>query len=153
MCYDWKTNSPILEHFCILVSFCPLPTQCPDGVSICPAYHPQPLFITQPSHTSYVHTQNTPTPSQNTPFPGLNLKLGKMTYHLSTWTPTGQYVWKMDKTFLEVSKKKYSLVCAVCSQSPDTDDAVSPDETDDPPTCQKTIHLVRPRCKRAYCGK
>ena len=57
----------------------------------------------------YVRTQNTPTPPQNTPFPELNLKVGKMNYGLgnveSLWTPTGQNVWKMGKTFLEVGQK------------------------------------------------
>ena len=37
-------------------------TNCPDGVSFCPDFHPQPLFFTQPSHwlthplLGYVHT-------------------------------------------------------------------------------------------------
>ena len=34
-------------------------TNCPDGVSLCPDFHPQPLFFTQPPHTPlgdmYVH--------------------------------------------------------------------------------------------------
>ena len=46
-----------------------------------------------------------PTSSQNIPFPGLNLEVGKMNYHLGNWTPTGQNVWKVDKTFQEVGKK------------------------------------------------
>ena len=49
---------------------------CPNGVSICPEYHHQPLFSTQPSQTQfwnmYLH-KTPPSQPQNTPFPGLNL--------------------------------------------------------------------------------
>ena len=62
---------------------------CSDGVSFCPEFHPQPLFLFG-RHTSlwgFVRTQNTPTPPQNTPFPGLNLKMGKMNYRLGSLDP------------------------------------------------------------------
>ena len=63
---------------------------CPDGVSLCPELHHQPLFFTQPSQTPlgdmYVH-KTPPIRPQNTPFPGLNLKVGKMNYSLGKMDP------------------------------------------------------------------
>ena len=50
----------------------------------------------------YIH-KIPPSPPQTTPFPGKSAKL--------VWailTPTGQNVWKVVKTFLEVGKKNYS---------------------------------------------
>ena len=78
----------------------------PRWVSVCPECHPQPLFFTQPSHSLlgiYTYTKH-PNPTPNTPFP---LKVGKMNLisYRQNETPTGQYVWKVDKTFLEVGKK------------------------------------------------
>ena len=51
----------------------------------------------------YEH-ETLPAPSQNTPFPGLNLKVGKTVW--TKWTLTGQSVWKVGKTFLEVGTKR-----------------------------------------------
>ena len=42
----------------------------------------------------YVHKTPQSSP-QNTPFPGLNLKVGKLTTVWAIWTPTGQNVWKV----------------------------------------------------------
>ena len=96
----WNFLSPILDHFC------PLFVQIAQmglilRVSFCPEYHHQPLFFAQPSQTSfrlcsavtnffqeYVCTQTTPNPIQNTHFPGLNLKMGKMNYHLGKKDPS-----------------------------------------------------------------
>ena len=84
----------------------------PRWISFCPEYHLQSLFFNQPLHTPfgnmYKH-KTPPTPPQNTPFPGLNLKVGKTHYSLGKWNPFGQIVRKVDKTFLEVGKKNYSL--------------------------------------------
>ena len=90
-------------------------TNCPEGshfdqtglilprwVSFCPQHHPQPMFFTQQSHTPvldmYLH--KTPqNPPQNTCFPGLNLKVGKMNYHLGNLDPTGKFFEKWTKLF------------------------------------------------------
>ena len=75
---------------------------CPDWVSFCPEYYLQPLFFTQPSHTLFE------APSH--PFSWPELESGQNELPTSTvwaiWTPTGQNVWKMGQTLLEVSKKK-----------------------------------------------
>ena len=80
---------------------------CPDGVSFCPEYHPQPHFFTQSCHTPfgdmYVH-KTPPSPPQNTPFPGLNLKVGIMNYSLGNSDPN-RAKWKVGKTFLKWAKK------------------------------------------------
>ena len=41
-------DPPISGHFSHIAQ---MGLICPDGVSFCPDYHPQPLFFTQPSHT------------------------------------------------------------------------------------------------------
>ena len=47
-------------------------------------------------------------PHPNTPlFLAWTWKWAKWTAVWATWTPTGQNVWKVDKTFLKVSKKNY----------------------------------------------
>ena len=75
-------------------------TNCPDGSHFAQIgshfaqnttrAQPQPLFLTQPSHTPfwdmYVH-KTTETPPQSTPFPGLNLKVGKINYRLGNLDP------------------------------------------------------------------
>ena len=106
---SWSTNMP----FC-----CKKCSFCFNSVLFCPEYHPKPLVFTQPSHPfwgyvliMYMH-KTSPTPPQNTPLLGLNSKVGKMNYNWATWTPTGQYVWKADKKFLEVDKKKNSWLRA-----------------------------------------
>ena len=53
----------------------------------------------------YVHTQNTPNPNPKHPFPGLNLKVGKMTYRLGSLDSNCAKCLKSGKTFLEVGKK------------------------------------------------
>ena len=46
--------SPILEHFCpFFLQIAQMVSFCPDGVSICPEYHQQPLFFTQQSQTPF----------------------------------------------------------------------------------------------------
>ena len=84
---------------------------CPDGVSLCPEYHHEPLFFTQlsqfPLGDMYVH-KTSPTLLQNTPFPGLNLKMGKMSYCLGKMDPNWAKYLKIGQAFLEVGKKHYS---------------------------------------------
>ena len=106
----------------LLPKFC---TNCPDGSHFAQMAHetrglilprwglslprmPPPTPVLYSAFTlpfwGYIRTQNTPNPTPNTPFP---LKVGKMNLIPSRQneTPTGQYVWKVDKTFLEVGKK------------------------------------------------
>ena len=85
---------------------------CPDGVSFWPEYHPQSVFFTQQSHTPLgdmsVHKTN-PGPPQNCPFPGLNLKVGKMNYHLGNLDPKWKKCLKSGQHFSRSGpKKKYS---------------------------------------------
>ena len=57
----------------------------PDGVSLCPEYHLQPLLFTQSLQTPFgdMYEHKTPPAApQTTPFPGLNLKVGKLNYSL-----------------------------------------------------------------------
>ena len=105
---------PILEHFYPL--FIQFASQMglilPRWVSLCPEYHHQPLFFTQLSQTPfYVLTQNTPNPTPKHPFPW---KWAKWTTVLAKWTPTGQNVWKVGKTFLEVGNFfiHFYLICS-----------------------------------------
>ena len=80
----------ILPRWGLILPRIPLPTLVlyPAGT------HPFRGFITPPaSH-------------QSTPFPDLNLKVGKKNYGLGNLDPSGQYVRKVNKTFLEVGKKK-----------------------------------------------
>ena len=88
-------------------------TNCPDGsqfaqMGLSLPRMPPPTPVLYSAFTlpfwGYIRTQNTPNPTPNTPFP---LKVGKMNLIPSRQneTPTGQYVWKVDKTFLEVGKK------------------------------------------------
>ena len=50
----------------------------------------------------YVRTQSTPNPPKNALFSGPNLKVGKIITVWAKWTPTGQNLWKVGKSFLEV---------------------------------------------------
>ena len=104
--------SPILAHFAHFsfqsprwVSF------CPDGVSLCPEHHHQPLFFTQQSQTPFGDTNKHKSPQPHPKIPlflAWTWKWAKWTTFWAKWTPTGQNVWKTGKTFLEVGKKKYS---------------------------------------------
>ena len=115
--YDWipPPPPPILEHFCHIsyksprwVSF------CADGISFCPEHHLQPLFFTQLSHTPFrdMYVPKTPQRAQvhpkTPPFLTWTWKWAKWTTFWAICTPTGQNVWKVGKTFLEVGKKIYS---------------------------------------------
>ena len=99
----------------ILGQFCPLFVQiaqmglilsrwgCPDGVSFCPEYHHQPLFLTQPSQTPFFDSSDTyvhktpPTSPPNALFLGLNLKVANQ-------LPSGQFGPQLGKMFEKWAK-------------------------------------------------
>ena len=81
----------------------PIFTNCPDEVSICPEYHSQPLFFTQPSHTPFgdKYVNKTPScPPQNTPFSGLILKVDKTNYSMGKMDPKWAKCLKSGQNFL-----------------------------------------------------
>ena len=57
----------------------------------------------------YVH-KTPPTSPQNTPSPGLNLKVGKMNYHLGNLDPNWAICLKTGPKFLEVGKKMLFII-------------------------------------------
>ena len=82
-----------------------LPSICPDGSHFAQntTNNSCPLLS---SHTTLVgictYTKHPKIHPKTPPFPDLNLKVGKMTYHLGN---LDKNVWKVGKTFLEVSQK------------------------------------------------
>ena len=117
ICPVIKSPPPILEHFC------PLLAQIEQMGLILPRWGltlprippPTPvtaLFFTQPSYTPcgdmYIHKTH-PSPPKIPAVLGLNLKVVKINYRLGNLNPTGQNVWRVGKTFLEVGQKTYWL--------------------------------------------
>ena len=77
---------------------------CPYGVSFCPQYHPQPLFFTQSLWGICTYTKH-PKAHPKTPlFLAWTWKWAKWTTVWAIWIPTGQNVWTVGKTFVEVGK-------------------------------------------------
>ena len=106
--------SPILEHFCpFLVKIAQmgliLPRWGDIGDLFCPNPHPQPLSLTLQSHTPFgdMYVHRTPkSPPQNTPFPSLNLKVGKMNYHLGNLDPNWAKCLKRGQNFSRSGPKE-----------------------------------------------
>ena len=102
---------PILEHFC------PLFQQIAQVGLILPRWGlillrvplPTPILysaVTNPFQ-GYIRTQNTPNPTPKHPFSCPDFESGQNELlSEQKWTPTGQNIWKVGKTFLEVGKKK-----------------------------------------------
>ena len=112
---------PILEHFCpLLLQIAQMGLSLPRWGLILPRNHPQPLFFNQRSHNFigwYVRTQNTPNPHSKTPlFLVWTWKWANWATICANWTPTGQYVLKVEKTFLEVGQKILHLQNLLTSQ-------------------------------------
>ena len=94
---------PILEHFCpLFIQIAQMGLILPRWGLILPRSPPP-----NPIHYSAVTPPFLGSPPQNTPFPW---KLAKWTTVLAIWTPTGQNVWKVGKTFLDVGKKKLFMI-------------------------------------------
>ena len=113
--HDW-IFFPSLEHFCPTFR-----TNCPH----------RSLFFQMGSHYAQNTTTNPcsllsrhkplsgicmytrhPQPHPKTPlFLAWTWKWAKCTTVWANWTPTGQIFWKVDKTFLEVGKKKWFFRC------------------------------------------
>ena len=103
---------PIIEHFCpFFVQIAQMgPNLSRWGLILPRIPRPTPVLysgITYPFR-GLVRTQNTPKSIQNTPFSGLNLRWPKRTTVWAIWISSGQNVWKVGKTFLEVGQKNYS---------------------------------------------
>ena len=83
---------PSLEHFGpLFVQIAQMGLILPRWGLILPRI-PQYLFFTQQSHSPVgdMYEHKTPlSPPQNTAFPGLNLQVGKMNYHLGNLDPNG----------------------------------------------------------------
>ena len=84
--------SPILAHFAHFsfqsprwVSF------CPDGVSLCPEHHHQPLFFTQQSQTPFGDTNKHKSPQ---PHPKIPLFLA-WTWKWAKWTTVPVSLWPL----------------------------------------------------------
>ena len=109
---------PILEHLCpFLVQIGQMDLILPRwgniGVLFCPDPHPQPLFLTLQSHTPFgdMYVHKTPqSPPQNTHFAGLNLKVGKMNYHLDNLDPKRAKCLKSGQIFSRSWQKKWFMV-------------------------------------------
>ena len=90
-------------------------TDCPDGshfAQMGPRIpKPTPVLYSAVIHPfrGYVRTQNTPKPTPKHPFSWPELESGQNELP-SILTPTGQNVWKVGKTFLEVGKFIHSSV-------------------------------------------
>ena len=104
--------SPILEHFCpLFAQIAQMGLILPRWGLILPRVPPPTPVLTQQSDTPFgdmYEYKTPPTPPQKNPFPGLNLKVGKINYHLGKTDPNWANVWKVGKNFLEVAKKIYS---------------------------------------------
>ena len=113
--------SPILEHFCpMLVQIAQLGLILPRWGLILPRTPPPTSVlhsaVTIPK-TSVFYTavtnpiwQNTPSAQPKTPlFLTWTWKWAKSTTVWAKWTPTGQNVWKVGKTVLEVAKKIFII--------------------------------------------
>ena len=111
----WWLNffPPILEHFCpLFIQIAQMGLILPRWGLICPEYHLQPLFFTHPSQIPFrvcTHTKHSQLHPKTPLFLAWTWKCAKGTTVWAKWTPTGQNVWKMGRTFLEVGQKKYSF--------------------------------------------
>ena len=90
-------------------------TNCPDGSNFTqmgaeglilpriPSLTPVLYSTVTHPFQGYTWTQNIPNPQTRTPlFLACTWKWAKWITIWATWTPAGQYVWKVDKTFLEL---------------------------------------------------
>ena len=83
--------SPILEHFCpLFAQIAQMGLILPRWGLILPRVPPPTPVLTQQSDTPFgdmYEYKTPPTPPQKNPFPGLNLKVGKINYHLGKTDP------------------------------------------------------------------